>query len=77
LLVMAMFGGCMMPLAFMPGWMQAVSNLSPVKWGVLAIEGAVWRQFSYAEMLPACGILIGVGALFFAVGVRLFSRSEA
>ncbi|MCU0255801.1 MAG: ABC transporter permease [Vicinamibacterales bacterium] len=39
LLPMAMFGGGMVPLFVMPGWMQAVSNVSPVKWGILALEG--------------------------------------
>jgi len=72
LIVMAMLGGGMLPLAFMPAWMQTASDFSFVKWAVLAVEGAVWRGFSLSEMLLPCGILVGIGAATFAVGVRVF-----
>ena len=64
------------PLAFMPGWMQTVSNISPVKWGILALEGAIWRDFTLTEMLLPCSILLGIGAVAFAAGVKLLSRQE-
>jgi ABC-2 type transport system permease protein len=76
LLVMAMLGGGMMPLFFMPGWLRAISSISPVKWGILALEGAVWRDFSIGELLLPVVILWGVGIAFFAIGVFVFSRSE-
>jgi ABC-2 type transport system permease protein len=72
LIVMAMLGGGMLPLFFMPSWMQTVSNFSFVKWTVLAVEGAVWRGFTLGEMLLPCGILVGIGAVCFAIGVRVF-----
>lgn len=70
LMPMAMFGGAMIPQFVMPAWMIAVGNLSPIKWTILALEGAVWRGFSAAEMLLPCGILLGFGAVCFAIGVR-------
>ena len=72
LLVMAMAGGGMLPLMFMPSWMQTVSHFSFVKWTVLAMEGAVWRNFSTGEMMLPCGILIGIGAVSFFLGARIF-----
>jgi len=72
LIVMAMTGGGMLPLMFMPPWMQTVSDFSFVKWAVLAVEGAVWRQFSLAEMLLPCGILFGIGAVSFTAGVLVY-----
>jgi ABC-2 type transport system permease protein len=72
LLVMAMLGGGMIPLFVLPSWMRTVSNISPIKWCILAMEGAIWRQFSFQEMLLPCGILIAVGVVFFAIGVRAF-----
>ena len=72
LIVMAMLGGGMIPLFVLPSWMRTVSSISPVKWSILAMEGAVWRQFSFTEMLFPCGILIAVGVVFFAIGVRAF-----
>lgn len=67
---LAMFGGAMMPQFVMPAWMIAAGNLSPIKWTILAIEGAVWRGFSPSEMLLPCAILLTFGAVCFAIGVR-------
>lgn len=72
LLPMSMLGGGMIPLFAMPAWMQGVSNYSPVKWGILALEGAIWRGFSPADMLLPCGILVMVGIVGFTVGARVF-----
>ena len=37
---------------------------------MLAIEGGVWRNFSAAEMVMPCAILITIGVACFAVGTR-------
>ncbi len=73
LLGMAMLGGGMVPRFFMPQWMQTLSHISPVKWAILAMEGAVWRNFSTSEMLVPWAILLGVGVVFFAIGIRGFA----
>ncbi len=75
-LLMNMFGGAMVPLMAMPSWMKLGSNISPVKWSILAIEGAVWRGFSPAEMIFPCSILILIGITFFSAGAFLFSRFD-
>lgn len=62
LMVMAMIGGAMIPLIAMPQWMLNVSHASPVKWSIIALEGAIWRDFSLTELAGPCAILIGVGA---------------
>ena len=77
IMVMAMLGGGMMPLLFMPSWMQTVSSISIVKWSIVALEGGIWRHLTFLELLKPCGILIIVGALFFAMGFVLLERSES
>ena len=42
LMPLAMIGGGMIPLMAMPPWMLRVSDLSPVKWGIYALEGAIF-----------------------------------
>lgn len=76
MLMMAMTGGGMVPLLFMPGWMKAVSNFSPVKWGIVAIEGAIWRGYSYAEMMTPVGILLSIGLVSFVIGVIVLKRTD-
>ena len=77
LLVMSMTGGGMIPLIAMPAWMQTVSNFSLVKWGVLAIEGAIWRGFSWGEMALPLAILLAVGSAGFIIGSRALAKTEA
>ena len=72
LLVFAMLGGGMVPLFVMPGWMLTASGVSPAKWAILAFEGALWRGFSPAEMAPALGVLLAIGAAGLVLGTRLF-----
>jgi ABC-2 type transport system permease protein len=67
-----MFGGGMIPLAFMPPFLVGMSQASPVKWSILALEGAIWRDFTLAEMAPPCAVLVAVGAACLGLGsVRL------
>jgi ABC-2 type transport system permease protein len=74
-MVMAMFGGAMIPLVFMPSFMKTISNLSPVTWSILSLEGAIWRGFDFAEMVPPCGALIVVGAACMAIGTAVLARA--
>jgi ABC-2 type transport system permease protein len=76
-MVMAMLGGCMIPVMFMPAVIQKFSVVSPIKWGILAIEGAIWRDFSLQEMLFPCGVLLAVGTLGLVVGTLILQRSDA
>lgn len=72
----AMLGGAMVPLFAMPAWMQDLGSVSPVKWAVLALEGAIWRGLTLQEMLLPCGILIAVGAAGFGLGVAILLRRD-
>ena len=58
----------------LPVWDQG--RLRLVKWGVLAVEGAIWRGFSPQEMALPVGILLAAGVVGFAVGARALSGSE-
>jgi ABC-2 type transport system permease protein len=76
MLVLAVIGGGMVPLFVMPGFMQTLSVISPVRWAILAIEGGIWRGYSAAEMALPAGVLLGLGVAGFAVGAWMFSRGE-
>jgi ABC-2 type transport system permease protein len=74
---MAMIGGAMIPRMFMPSWMQSLSVISPVRWNVEALEGAIWRQYSIGEMAISLSILLFVGAIGFIVGTIAISRKNS
>jgi len=76
MLIFSMTGGGMIPLLAMPDWMVKVSHFSPVKWSILAAEGAIWRSFSFNEMLLPLGVLISIGIVGFTIGVTILSKSD-
>ncbi|MBN1392274.1 MAG: ABC transporter permease [Sedimentisphaerales bacterium] len=76
LMIMGMLGGAMMPLVFMPSWLRPLSHISPVKWGIFAIEGAIWRKFTTLEMLTPCLILLAFGTTAFLLGVFMLRRQD-
>jgi ABC-2 type transport system permease protein len=76
LMIMAMIGGGMVPLVFMPSWLRPFSHISPVKWSIFALEGAIWRNFSFSEMISPCLVLLAIGVIFFLLGVFILTRQE-
>lgn len=72
LTVMAMLGGGMVPVFFMPKWMQTLGSISPVKWGIVAMEGAMWRGLTFEQIRLSLVVLIAFGVVFFAVGAKTF-----
>ena len=72
--VFAMIGGVMIPILFMPTWMRTISHFSPAKWAIISLEGALWRGFTFQEMLLPCGFLLAFGLFFFVLGNALFKR---
>ncbi len=76
LLVMAVVGGGMVPQMFMPDWINLVGDLSPIKWAILALEGAIWRGFSVAEICRPCGVLLAQGLICGVAGIAISARSS-
>jgi ABC-2 type transport system permease protein len=76
LMPLAMLGGAMIPLFVMPAWMQSASSISPIKWGIISLEGAIWRGFDLGEMLLPCAILLAIGLTCFVLGIKNLARIE-
>jgi len=57
-----MLGGCFWPVSMMPDFMQKLSNFTPQRWAIMAIE-----QASSGGALSQLGLQLGVLALFAAV----------
>jgi ABC-2 type transport system permease protein len=77
LIVLAMCGGAMVPVSLMPAWLVTASALSPVRWSVVALEGALWRGLPWAELAAPLFALCGVGLACFALGALLLRVREA
>jgi len=75
-MIMAMIGGGMVPLVFMPSWLRPFSHISPVKWSIYALEGAIWRNFSFSDLINPCLVLLTIGLTAFLLGVFMLRRQD-
>ncbi len=77
LLVLGMIGGIMVPRMIMPSWLVSIGVLSPVRWGLVALEHSLWRGGSVLDWLVPCAWLIGTGLLGLGGGALVLRRSAA
>ena len=77
LLVLGMLGGIMVPRMIMPGWLVTLGAVSPVRWGLLALEHALWRGGTVRDWLVPSLLLVAVGTLGGLVGALVLRRSAA
>lgn len=77
LLVLGMVGGIMVPRMIMPSWLAAVGMLSPVRWGLLALEHTLWRGGSVRDWLVPSLLLVALGLISLCGGALVLRRSAA
>ncbi|MDX2131198.1 MAG: ABC transporter permease [Planctomycetota bacterium] len=75
-LILAMIGGGTVPLFLLPDWAQTASSVSPFRWALLGVEGALWRDMPPERMALPVGVLLGLALIGFVVGVRTMRWSE-
>ncbi len=73
---MAMLGGSMVPQIAMPQWMRTAGSVSPVKWTIQVLDGAIWSGLSWETTLLACGVLLAMGAVMYAAGVFILLKYD-
>jgi ABC-2 type transport system permease protein len=76
LLVLAMLGGSMFPYESLPGFLQAVGQLTPSRWGVLALRAVAGSKPLLELAKPLLG-LVSLGALGSGLAFVLFRRHLA
>lgn len=73
-MVMAMLGGAMVPFAFLPPFFKTLSIVSPVRWAIFSLEGAIWRQLTLAELWIPWSVLLTIAVLGFWLGSTKLKR---
>lgn len=63
--------GAVIPLAAMPGWLQAIAHLLPVTNGLAALRGAV-EGGAVADFAPALAVELAVAVGYGAAGYAVF-----
>ncbi|HEY3403261.1 MAG TPA: ABC transporter permease [Ohtaekwangia sp.] len=74
--VLACFSGIMFPITIMPPWMVTVTDMNPLKWGVKAMEVALWQEIKLEAILLPLGIPFVCGVILFGISAYIFRWSE-
>lgn len=77
IILLTLAGGGSIPLAFMPELVRKFNVVSPFRWATQAIDGAVWRQFTWQEMLVPIAVLAAIGLGGLVVGSLSLRPDEA
>ena len=70
IIVFGTVGGALIPIAFLPDWMQPLSRATPQFWAVDAIQELIVRGRGLGDVLPQLGVLIAFAAAFLAIALR-------
>jgi ABC-2 type transport system permease protein len=75
-IVMAAIGGIMVPKFVMPKFLQELSNISPLSWGMEGFLEIMLRNGSVKDILSGSMMLIGTGiVLLFLTGIILKKKN--
>ncbi|MES2854678.1 MAG: ABC transporter permease [Bdellovibrionota bacterium] len=74
--ILAVMGGVMIPRFVMPDFMQTVSMISPLYWGLEAYHDVILRQATFAVTAIKLGVLVLFSAICMTVAVLRFRWSE-
>jgi ABC-2 type transport system permease protein len=66
---LAMLGGCYWPIEITPPFMQSASLATPSGWAMVGLKNVVARGMGIESVLVPCAALLGMAAVFFAIGL--------
>lgn len=64
----------LLPLAFLPGWMQAISTVNPITYTANALRTLTSTGFSWGTILPAFGLMLFVAFLGLGTTMHQFRK---
>ena len=74
-LLMSAIGGSMMPIFFMPAFMQQIAKLSVNYWSIQGFFDIFWRDLTTLEIAPKALILFGIGFVLILFSIRAFRKN--
>ena len=75
--ILAAIGGVWVPVFAMPKFMQALSNLSPMNWGLSAFYDVFLRNVGFVELLPEITLLLLFFLITTGIAIVYYNRKNA
>lgn len=74
--LLLLFSGVYYPVDVLPGWMQVIARVSPATYVLDGIREAMLKGRATRDLWPTVGVLVVVGILLTAAGLRTFRWAE-
>jgi ABC-2 type transport system permease protein len=74
LLPMIYLSGFAFPIENMPGWLQPITYLIPLRYYIIILRGIILRGASFIELLPDTIMLLVLGVIILAASVFRFRK---
>ncbi len=75
ILLMSAIGGSMIPIFFMPEFMQKIAVISLNYWAIQGFFDVLGREVAFVQVITKVGVLIGIGAIMMTISASLFKRN--
>ncbi len=75
--ILAALGGVWVPVFVMPKFMQLLSNISPMNWGLNAFYDVFLRHSGFAEIIPEIALLFGFFVVTTLIAIGYNQRKNA
>lgn len=75
ILLMSAIGGSMIPIFFMPAFMQKIAVISLNYWAIQGFFDVLGREVPFEQVFLKVGILMGIGVTMMAISASLFKRN--
>ena len=75
ILTMSAIGGSMMPVVFMPPFLQKMAVGTINYWSIQGFYDIYWRNLGFESILDNAGILLGLSALMLSIAAIFFKRN--
>lgn len=67
IVIFSAIGGIMVPTFIMPEYMQKLSNISPLSWGMEGFLNIMLRNGTVVDIIPESALLLGTGLVMLAI----------
>jgi len=74
--LLLLVSGVYFPISVLPGWMQALSRLSPATYVLEGMRAALLQGASLETLLPISGKLLLIGLIGIPLGLGVFRQAE-
>jgi ABC-2 type transport system permease protein len=77
LMPFALLSGLTTPISSMPGWVQAITLVNPLRWGISIVHRVFLEGAGFMEVFPLMTPLIAITIISFAAAAWVFRHRLA